>query len=93
MQPTSPDDGANDASEDDEEDDDGPLQFGEPLHHSLKRNAEDNLSADNSRSPPAQVHRQLDLEDFANSPAADAEDVESEEGDEGHDVEMRIALG
>ena len=49
-----------------------------------------------SKSPPAGSHRQLDLDDFANSPAADAEDVENEDGgfdgDEGHDVEMRIAL-
>ena len=45
------------------------------------------------------VHRQLDLDDFANSPAADADDRGSSEEEEGvateagHDVEMRVALG
>ncbi|KAK3168663.1 hypothetical protein OEA41_005111 [Lepraria neglecta] len=81
---------------DEDGDDDGPLHFGEPLHQSLKRSAEDSLSV-SSRSPPVQVHRQLDLDDFANSPAADAEDVHSSEdgeaGEEGHDIEMRVALG
>jgi len=44
--------------------------------------------------------RHLDLDDFANSPAADADDsafVDEDdggvEGEEGHDIEMRIALG
>ena len=43
----------------------------------------------------ATAHPQLDLDDFANSPAADADDRASDEGDgeEGHDVEMRIAMG
>ncbi len=43
----------------------------------------------------ATVHRQLDLDDFANSPAADADDRASDEGEgeEGHDVEMRVAMG
>ena len=46
-------------------------------------------------SPLAQVHRQLDLDDFANSPAADADDSEDPDldGKEGHDFEMRVALG
>ena len=43
----------------------------------------------------ATAHRQLDLDDFANSPAADADDRASDEGDgeDGHDVEMRVAMG
>lgn len=43
----------------------------------------------------ATAHRQLDLDDFANSPAADADDRASDEGDgeEGHDVEMRVTMG
>ena len=69
-----------------------PLHFGEPLHHSPKVHADD----EGLKSPP--MHRHLDLDDFANSPAADAEDVGSdegnlEEGEEGHDVEMRVTLG
>lgn len=47
------------------------------------------------------VHRQLDLDDFANSPAADADDRGSSEeeeteglgGEEGHDVEMKFVMG
>lgn len=44
------------------------------------------------------VHRQLDLDDFANSPAADADDRGSSEeealkGEEEHDVEMRVVMG
>ena len=68
-----------------------PLQFGEPLHHSPKVHSED----EGLKSPPAGMHRKLDLDDFANSPAADAEDVGSDgsNGEEGHDVEMRVALG
>ena len=70
-----------------------PLHFGEPLHHSPKVHADD----EGLKSPPEGMHRHLDLEDFANSPAADAEDVGSDEGnldgEEGHDVEMRVALG
>lgn len=39
-----------------------------------------------------EVVRHVDLDDFANSPAADAED-EGDEDEEGEDVEMRVALG
>lgn len=35
--------------------------------------------------------RQLDLDDFANSPAADADDTAS--NDSGEDFEMRVAMG
>ena len=44
-----------------------------------------------SRKPPTAVVRHLDLDDFANSPAADADDTAEE--DSGDDVEMKIALG
>lgn len=51
-----------------------------------------------SISPPSNT-RHLDLDDFANSPAADADDSAADEdegaveGQEGHDVEMKVALG
>ena len=62
---------------------------------------DDKSSEEVKNSPPPvvpSVHRQLDLDDFANSPAADADDRGSSEdegldAEAGHDVEMRIALG
>ncbi|KAL9074202.1 MAG: hypothetical protein Q9161_002396 [Pseudevernia consocians] len=82
----------------DEFEDDSPLTFGAPkLHHSPTPSGQFG-----SIDPPkdagdvkATAHRQLDLDDFANSPAADADDRASDEGDgeDGHDVEMRVAMG
>lgn len=74
------------------------------LHHSPTPSGQFGGGADPPPPPPtkdagsdvkATVHRQLDLDDFANSPAADADDRASDEddGDEGHDVEMRVAMG
>lgn len=76
----------NNISDDDDDEEDAPLQFGEPLQALPKAGTEV------TKSPP--VRRQLDLDDFANSPAADADDTSSpEEGEMGHDVEMRVTLG
>ena len=58
--------------------------------------SEESEKEEMTKSPPAGTRRQLDLDDFANSPAADADDAGSpEEGEveECHDVEMRVALG
>ncbi len=95
------DDGGSDSSED------SPLHFGEPLHHTPKISIDHDDVHDEElgleKGVPAvvpAVHRQLDLDDFANSPAADADDRGSSEeeedameGEEGHDVEMRVVMG
>lgn len=92
------DDDGSDSSED------APLQFGEPLHHTPKINVDQGDANDEhevEKGIPAvipAVHRQLDLDDFANSPAADADDrasseEEALEGEEGHDVEMKVVMG
>lgn len=86
-----------DDDDDDDSGEDAPLQFGEPLHQTFKPkqvgHADEVMSSPPSAIPS--VHRQLDLDDFANSPAADADDRGSseEEGEDGHDVEMRVAMG
>ncbi|KAL9130659.1 MAG: hypothetical protein Q9217_001229 [Psora testacea] len=49
------------------------------------------LEEEEGRKPSAAAVRHLDLDDFANSPAADADDTAEE--DSGEDVEMRVALG
>lgn len=85
--------GLSNLDEDDDSGEDTPLHFGGPLHKPTKNEPE--------KSPPHLIpveHRQLDLDDFANSPAADADDrgfseEEGVEGEEGQDVEMRISLG
>ncbi|KAL6717554.1 sporulation-induced protein [Lecanora helva] len=83
----------------DNDDDDGeeaPLQFGGPLH--ARKPSKD----ESEKTPPHVIpveHRQLDLDDFANSLAADPDDRGSSEeeqgpdGEDSQDVEMRIALG
>lgn len=76
-------------SDSDNDDDDAPLQFGQPLHHSPKVGASD-YADEETKSVLATAHRQLDLDDFANSPAADADDAGLGEDVE---VEMRVALG
>lgn len=86
-------------AEADEFEDEAPLTFGAPLllHQSPTPSGQFGEAASAGRDAAdvkATVHRQLDLEDFANSPAADADDRASdEEGEEGHDVEMRVAMG
>lgn len=84
---------SNNIDDDDDSGEDAPLQFGGPLPGLIKSVKEE------PKSPVSPtVHRQLDLDDFANSPAADPEDrgsseEEGLEGEEAHDVEMRIAIG
>lgn len=81
-----------DDSPEKDDDDDSPLSFGEPLRASPAQANRDSIS------PPSNTRR-LDLDDFANSPAADADDSAADEdegaveGEEGHDVEMRVTLG
>ena len=49
------------------------------------------LDEEVGRKPSPATARHLDLDDFANSPAADADDAADD--DSGEDIEMRIALG
>ena len=49
------------------------------------------LDVEAGRKPSPAAARHLDLDDFANSPAADADDAADD--DSGEDIEMRIALG
>lgn len=102
-QSTSPN--LNDHSDnDDDSGEDAPLQFGGPSHDSPKivlHQANSAAEEESKKSPTAvrpSAPRRLSLDDFANSPAADPEDVGSSEdegleNEQGHDVEMRVALG
>ena len=56
-------------------------------NHTLS--AEASTPKDDEKKRPG--GRQLDLDDFANSPAADADDTAS--NDSGEDFEMRVAMG
>ena len=50
-----------------------------------------NLEAEPTKKPSPATARHLDLDDFANSPAADADDAADD--DSGEDIEMRVTLG
>ena len=48
------------------------------------------LEEETSKKPYSAAARHLDLDDFANSPAADADDATDD--DSGEDIEMRVTL-
>ena len=48
------------------------------------------LEEEASKKPYSGATRHLDLDDFANSPAADADDAADD--DSGEDIEMRVTL-
>ena len=50
-------------------------------------------SAKSPKSSDDKKRRHLDLDDFANSPAADADDAASTDSSGGEDVEMQVTMG
>ena len=59
--------------------------------HRVEKDDNGAVLDEDGRKPPPVAIRQLDLDDFANSPAADADDTAEE--DTGDDIEMKLALG